>query len=276
MAWTFKNRIEPFPQAEAEKIAKILGDTDKGLTGSEIGRVLQKLGIADPDPQMTKWQRIFNAFAAFQNEHKVGNHIVQFIVTAMAPAHYTDAPELFEDRKSSLNKVLALRGMEFRDDGRIHRCERANNLKEAIDRASRFKEKLNQRCVHEAIFAYCTPEILSENYFHSVFEAMKSIAAKVRSLSELSCDGAELVQSAFNLGKDCKPLLAINALDSETLRGEQRGFVNLLVGLFGVFRNPLAHEPKKDWQMDEQDALDIMCTISLVHRKLDKAYKFAP
>lgn len=66
-------------------------------------------------------------------------------------------------------------------------------------------------------------------------------------------------------------MLRINSLTTETEKGEQRGFANLLVGLFGTIRNPLAHTPKIEWDMSEQDALDILTTASLVHRKLDTA-----
>ena len=45
----------------------------------------------------------------------------------------------------------------------------------------------------------------------------------------------------------------------------------LLKGLYGTIRNPLAHNPKIERDMVEQDALDILTMISLVHRKLDKA-----
>jgi uncharacterized protein (TIGR02391 family) len=83
-----------------------------------------------------------------------------------------------------------------------------------------------------------------------------------------------LVRDAFALGSDFNPLLAINPLATETDKGEQRGFANLLIGLFGVIRNPLAHNAKIEWEMSEQDALDVLTMASLIHRKLDKAYRF--
>jgi uncharacterized protein (TIGR02391 family) len=66
-------------------------------------------------------------------------------------------------------------------------------------------------------------------------------------------------------------LIAINALSTETERSEQKGFCNLLVGLFGSIRNPTAHAPKLVWPMSEKDALDIFALISYIHRKLDNA-----
>jgi hypothetical protein len=50
--------------------------------------------------------------------------------------------------------------------------------------------------------------------------------------------------------------------------------VSLLKGLYGTIPNPLAHDAKVEWDMTEQDGLDILTTISLVHRKLDQAYRY--
>ncbi len=71
--------------------------------------------------------------------------------------------------------------------------------------------------------------------------------------------------------KQIRRILAINALRTETDKGEQRGFANLLIGLLGTIRNPAAHNPKIEWPMTELDAFDILTMASLIHRKLDKA-----
>ncbi len=65
----------------------------------------------------------------------------------------------------------------------------------------------------------------------------------------------------------------LNSLKTETEKGEQKGLVNLLIGLFGTFRNPTAHAEKIYWEMNKEDALDILSLISLVHRKIDKVIK---
>lgn len=36
------------------------------------------------------------------------------------------------------------------------------------------------------------------------------------------------------------------------------GFCNILKGLCGMFRNPEAHQPKIYWNIEEQDALEIL------------------
>ena len=265
--------VPPFDAQHLQSIAKILAHTDSGLTASEIGYLLTDCRIPDPNPEMTKWKRLFNALVALQNERKFGNHVVVFINRAMNPVQYTAKPQLFASRRDQLNTVLAFSGMYLGEDGKVRRSPRSSQLNEALERAGRLHAALVQRQVHPDVLAFCKAELLQENYFHAVLEALKSIAAKVRSLSGLTTDGADLVNAAFGLGKACTPILAINSLKTESEKGEQRGFANLLVGLFGTIRNPVAHNPKIEWPMSDQDALDILTMASLIHRKLDNAHR---
>ena len=79
------------------------------------------------------------------------------------------------------------------------------------------------------------------------------------------------LRSCSKLSHFLIPLVSLNSLSTETDKGEQRGFVNLLVGSSESIRNPLAHNPKVEWDMSEGDALDILSMVSLIHRKLDRA-----
>jgi len=266
-------RLPPFDAQHLTSISKILGDTTTGLTGSEISYLLGDCKVPDTSPDLTKWKRLFNALVQFQNKHQVGNHVVMFINRAMKPVQYTSHPDLFESRRVELNSVLAFSGFEIGEDGKVRSMPPAGNLDQALRQANKLHAILVSRSVHEDVLSFCRAEWLQENYFHAVLEAMKSIAAKIRQLSGLTTDGAELVTSAFSLGKTGVPILAINALATETDRGEQRGFVNLLIGLFGTIRNPTAHNPKVEWSMDELDTIDILTMASLIHRKLDRVRK---
>jgi hypothetical protein len=60
-----------FSQSELEAIAAALADTSEGLIGTEIGRILASLQMADPTPTMTKWTRLHNAFI----EGKISRHV---------------------------------------------------------------------------------------------------------------------------------------------------------------------------------------------------------
>lgn len=272
MEFTFKQRVPPFSAERLEAISKVLGDTSEGLTGPEIDHLLRNSNIANPTPDMTKWKRLHNAFVEFQNEHQVGNHVVVFIKRAMDPARYVSEPQVFRSRRDRLNSVLAFCGYTLGEDGQLRRIDAVRTIDQALERANRLHAALIQRSVHADVLKFCKAELLDENYFHAVFEAMKSITAKIRTLSGLSGDGCDLVHDAFGQ-KFGDPLLAINLFQSETHKGEQYGFMNLLKGLYGTIRNPLAHTPKTEWDMTEQDALDILTMISLVHRKLDQAYR---
>lgn len=120
------------------------------------------------------------------------------------------------------------------------------------------------------MLAFCRAELVADNYFHAVLEATKSIASKLRVQTGLTGDGATLVDAALC---GSQPILAINALSTESEWNEQRGFANLVKGVFGMFRNTTAHEARILWQMSISDAEDLLSMASLIHRRLDAARK---
>jgi uncharacterized protein (TIGR02391 family) len=262
--------IAPFSPQHLEAACRVLADTDRGLTGSEIGYLLQDVKVADVSPDFTKWKRLFNALAGAQNKHKVGNHLIMFINRALNPVSYARKREAFEWRRDELNVVLAFSGFFIREDGKVVRSDSESTLDGARQRAGRMRAALENRNVHAEVLNYCRAELIQENYFHAVLEAVKGVAERVRLMSGLVSDGAELVNEAFGLKA---PLLAINLLATDSEKSEQKGFTQLLIGLFGTVRNPLAHAPKIAWPMPEQDALDILTLVSFVHRKLDATTK---
>ncbi len=259
-----------FSSAQLEAISKVLGDTNRGLTGAEIGRCLQQVRVADTDPQATKWMRLFNALATRQNQDGHGDRLLAFIKVALDPPRYIGKSELFHSRCAPINVCLAFHGLAFRDDGKFHKTDVATTLSEAEDRARRLRTALEKRGIHEDVVRYCRAEFLQNNCFHAVLEASKSVAEKLRQKSGFTTDGAELVDAALG-GQD--PLLRINAFVTDTEKSEQRGFVTLAKGLFGTFRNPTAHAPRIEWSLSEQDALDLFALASYVHRRVDIATK---
>jgi len=264
--------ISPFSSQELEAACRVLADTERGLSGTQIERLLQEINVQDISPGMTKWKRLFNALAGAQNQHQVGNHLIMFINRAMNPVSYAREPASFARRRDELNVVLAFSGFYVREDGRVGYADKATTLDAARARAGRLKAALESRVVHAEVLNYCRAELLDENYFHAVFEATKGVAQRIRLLSGLNGDGADLVNKAF-AGQ--QPVLVLGPLTNESERSEQRGFANLLIGLFGAVRNPLAHAPKTNWPISEQDALDILTLVSLIHRKLDGTTKAA-
>jgi uncharacterized protein (TIGR02391 family) len=63
------------------------------------------------------------------------------------------------------------------------------------------------------------------------------------------------------------------SLRTKTEQDEQAGLMNLMVGMFGAFRNTTGHAPKVSWPVGEQDALDLLTLASFLHRRLDSAVR---
>lgn len=263
------NNPQPcFAQSELEGIAEALTDTNTGPTGSEIGHLLASLKMSDVSAEMTKRKRLYNAFAERQNSTGNRRAVLQFIREAMKPERYAMKLDRFEPMRTNLNRVLLLCGLVVDEGGTLSSVQHATTLSEASRRAHDLRTDLARRGVHPDVLLFCKAELVSDNYFHAVLEATKSIANKLRSKTGLNEDGAKLVDMALS-GNN--PRLAINALTSDSHRSEQSGFANLLKGTFGMFRNPAAHEAKILWTMTKADAEDLLSLASLIHRRLDAA-----
>lgn len=129
------------------------------------------------------------------------------------------------------------------------------NYSETLQKAARLVVKSNA-------------ELLADDCFHAVFEAVKGLAHRIRDMSGIEADGAKLVDAAF--GGEA-PVIAFNALQTSTDVNEQRGLANIMKGLFSAVRYPQAHSPKLLWHLPENDALDLLGTLSMLHRRLDRA-----
>lgn len=260
--------MKSFSQSQLQAIADALGDTSDGLTGSEIAHLLATVKIVDTDSQMTKRHRLYNAFANDQNNRQARTHIIAFIRKAMKPERFAREPERFEPMRLNLNRALVFAGLAVAASGELESVAAAQTLSEATRRARELKAELTTRGVHPDVLRFCREELLSDNYFHAVLEAVKSVADKIRQRTGLTDDGASLVDRAF--GGDM-PMLAINTLTTDSEKSEQRGFCSLVKGTFSMFRNTTAHAARIHWQMSKEDAEDLFSMVSLMHRRIDAA-----
>lgn len=259
--------------ANLQALCDVLGNTGTGLTGSEIGRYLQECNIQDPLPTMTKRHRLYEALRQRQHTDGCSNGVLRFVKHSMSPVRHVGNSDYFETKRAEINSVLSFSGLVLGADGSLKRRGTARTLTQAEASASALRKALIERKVHADVLAYCRAELIADNYFHAVFEATKSVAQKLRDKAGLLADGNVLAEEALASGKNGHPRLAFNSLQTESERSEQAGLMNLIKGLFGAFRNTTAHAPKIHWKVSEQDALDILTTISLVHRRLDAAVR---
>ena len=263
-----KKIFNPIDSGTLEGLSKILADTEQGLTGTELSKFIPEAGLNDIDLANTKWKRLYNSFVDYQNRNQNSNSILKFINISLKPSRFVGQNDKFETIRVELNKRLSFIGLQLNENGVFNPVLSARTITEAEQRVNRFKSKLESRNIHPKIFEYCNSELITENYFHSVFEAVKSIAEEIRKRTNLTLDGGELIDRAFSV---TNPLIKINSLQTETEQSEQKGFSNLIKGVFGMFRNITAHAPKVVWTIAEDEALDIMTTISLIHKKLNKS-----
>ena len=258
-----------FTATELEAIARALGHTSDGLTGSEIAQSLAQCGINDTTPDQTKWRRLYNALVHRQNKDQARNATLAFIRICMKPSRYLHDPDKFELVRGHLNRALSFSGLAVEEDGTLVAASKARTLSDTERRAQELRSSLTARDVHPDVLAFCRAELLADNYFHAVLEATKSVADKLRTNTGLTDVGATLVDRALS---GSPPMLAINPLSNENERSEQRGFANLVRGMFGMFRNPTAHAPRLSWMMTREDAADLLSLVSLIHRRLDASH----
>ncbi|WP_243317706.1 TIGR02391 family protein [Geothrix paludis] len=251
-----------FPASLLEGLAKVLGECG---SGTDISRIIASCGWEDDSGESTKWKRLYALFMARQSQDRCANHILSFIRTFLSPSRFVGRQDEFDAHRRELNAVLAFAGLDFGADGEFRPVKAAKTIPEAEERARVLRSKLHGRPIHPEVTRYCRAELLQENYFHAVFEAVKGLFQRIREMSGLSLDGAALVDKAFSSER---PHLAFNTLRTETEQSEHKGFAMLLKGAHGAIRNPIAHGPKILWQ-GEDDAADYLTFLSMLHRKLD-------
>ena len=109
------------------------------------------------------------------------------------------------------------------------------------------------------------------NPFHASLEATKGLAQRLRDMTGSRLDGAKLVDETLSLGASGRPLVAVNPLASASDRDEQTGFATLVKGLFVMYRNPVAHDPRAERTVTDAQLLELLTTLSMIHRRIDTA-----
>lgn len=219
--------------------------------------------------ESTKWRMLRESFELAQSRDGHGGSVLRFVKQSLDPATELAAGDL-SDLRRSVNEVLLLSGLELLPDGRLVRRDPSRTADDARSRADALRAELHARKVHSDVLAFCRSELVQRNYFHAVLEAAKSVSVKIRQRTGLTSDGTELVDEAFSLKRGMPPL-AFNSLQTSSERSAHRGYANFARGVVGAFRNPTAHEPKVAFDVTKDDAIDMLATISMVHRRLDEA-----
>jgi uncharacterized protein (TIGR02391 family) len=271
--------VPKFGLQNLEAICNILADTSAGLTGSQLSKLLTQCGISHTPPAHSQNKRsmVYDALTAKQATDNCGNYVIVFIEAALSPALFANRTDEFTNLRESLNQALLLMGLEVSASGKVAVVTACKSLDDAAERVNALKKKLHDMSIHREVIKYCRRELLTDkNYFHSVLEASKGIADRLRAVSGCTTDGAALADDTLSKGSKPAPLLCLNSYRSSSEISEQNGLLFLVKGLFAMYRNPTAHDPKLRKQMSEAEALQAFQLISVLHHNVDRLIDTRP
>ena len=105
---------------------------------------------------------------------------------------------------------------------------------------------------------------LDGQYSNSVFEAMRSIERRVRTLAKQDrrISGVPLMRSSFGAEG---PLT-----DPAQDKGWSDGMRDLFAGAFGVYRNDTAHARNEEAYQDPEEVARVILLVDLMHSHLDR------
>lgn len=255
-----------FPLLSETSLDVICRSLADAASHKELSVILSQCGIEERGGT-PKWERMLIALTNRQKQDRCGNNVFQFLFTILHPSRFQGRHDVFEDHRANVNYQLSFCGLSIDETGQAKKVTSAKTISEATQRANELRAELTHRSVHVDVLRFCKAELLQDNYFHCVLEATKSVAQKIRDKAGVEGDGASIVDQVFSVKS---PILAINTLRSESEQSEQKGFANLLKGVFGTFRNVLAHAPKINWAVNRNDAMDTLTILSYLHRRLDE------
>ncbi|HZH72755.1 MAG TPA: TIGR02391 family protein [Mariniphaga sp.] len=270
-------------EQQLKAICDVLADTNRGLTKTELARLLKQCQIPVMDDGkssngltytvgLNKRDWLYKCLANEINSHKSFERVFIFIEKALNPVSYTSEESrqkyhfLFEE----INKVLLLIGLNISNEGKLTEVAQAKTLEEVDRRVNNLRRQLYNRAIHHEVKKYCIQDYLRKDYYDAVFEAAKGLAERVREITGLTTDGSALFQRAFAKND---PYIFLNSLKTESEINEFLGLKELLESIFHLVRNPAAHTPKINWKIDEIKALDILTLISFAHKYLDECHK---
>ncbi|MFC4942889.1 TIGR02391 family protein [Pseudonocardia sp. GCM10023141] len=257
-------------------VAGVLGAPDTGLTGPEIQRLLAAQSATDPGSSIASRHRIAHALLARQTADHASNCIIRFIRDAMAPARYVNTPGLRRLRRDALNEVLACQGLRVLDDGRLSKGARPTTpdgpgRSADITSTERLRTELRRRGTHPDVLSSLPADDTATSPLHTMHAASRSVFTKLRMRAGLTSDGAPLVDAALTPDAAGLPILAINGLTTESERAEQRGLVHLIKGLAGMCGAPTVPDPRRSRAVADDELLELLAMVSMVHRRLDAA-----
>ncbi len=258
-----------FDDITLRNLSDIISDI---LTHKQITEQLAGANISGSEIGTNKTDRVFYALKERQQKDNCGNNVLSFVLRLINPKRYNDESD-FEKDRTRINEKLLYEGIEIDKKGTTKIVRKAQTISESKERSLKLKEKIHGIGINREILPYCEEEWLKENYFHAILEITKSVSERLRQISGYVSDGAELIDECFALGREKKPMLAINTLQTPSQESEQKGFGNFCKGFFSMYRNPKAHNAKILEETQLSQMTEVLVIATIIHNKLDNTFK---
>lgn len=120
--------------------------------------------------------------------------------------------------------------------------------------------------LHPRIISSSYPQFRQEHYRDAVFNAFVAVFDLLRERTNLDLDGSKLAEKALSLDN---PILILSNLTTESGKNDQKGFIQILQGVYTGIRNPKAHSLASD--LDRKKALQYLIFASLLARRIEEA-----
>lgn len=264
-------RKPTFTISQLERISEVLADSD---IRSTIARLNVESHEPIPSVSNSDSKQVFDLLHDLQQETGSWTRVREFIQQALEPVNYVSQMLWFEDLRKRLNAVLVFAGLIYERNGNFKVVDPASTIDEAlkiVENDAQNNEKLPDeycsRKLHDEVLKCAADGRLAESSFRVLKDAMNALFHRIQQESGVSGDGVDLISKVFG---SKNPYLAVNRLKGESDWSEQRGFCNILKGMYALIRNPIAHGIESDWK-GERYAADYLSLISLMHHQLDEA-----
>jgi uncharacterized protein (TIGR02391 family) len=120
--------------------------------------------------------------------------------------------------------------------------------------------------LHPAVKDAALGHFTDGDYRNAVLDSVIAVFDLIKRRTCLDRDGETLINEAFSLEH---PKLIFSDLDSESGRSDQKGFIQILKGVFQGIRNPKAHT--LDHDLDATSAAQYMVLASALARRVSEA-----
>lgn len=244
-----------------EEIARDIGDT---FTPSQLPRFLRDSGIPEdhlsPVDRRDSWAYVLDIFERLHDGGSAARRSLREFVAAWLEDRLHAGPS--PDVRRRIVAQLARQGW-FVKDGRLVVGEPQIGEIPPISPVGR---EARIAALHPLVRQAASRYIDSNHMAAAIFEAFKAVNLRLKELTGLDTDGADLVGKAFG---GSTPRLQIADQATQTGRDIQSGYQHLFRGAVTGIRNPNAHELFQP--LDDNDALEQLSLASLLMHRLDAA-----